>query len=76
MEKKELTDLVWKAGVLIALIALALVEWQKGQMPVRCEVTISARQYEELMARMEEIQNDVHDSADTLAEMNDSASTQ
>ena len=76
MEKKELTDLVWKAGVLIVLVALVFVEWQKGQRPIRCEVTLSGRQYEELVAKIDEIRNDTHDSADSLAEMAESLSTQ
>lgn len=73
MDKKELSELVWKTGLLFALLALVLVEWQKGQRPVRCEVTISGRQYEELVARIDEIRNDVHDSADSLAELTESS---
>jgi len=76
MEKKELTDLVWKAGVLMVLVALVFVEWQKGQRPIRCEVTLSGRQYEELVAKLDEIRNDAHDSADSLSEMAESLSTQ
>ena len=76
MEKKELTDLVWKAGVLMVLVALVFVEWQKGQRPIRCEVTLTGRQYEELVAKLDEIRNDAHDSADSLSEMAESLSTQ
>ena len=76
MDKKELTDLVWRAALLVTFVALVLVEWQKGQKPVRCEVTINNRQYDELMARIDEIRNDVHDSADSLEALTESASGQ
>jgi len=73
MNKKELADLIWKAGLLVTFVALVLVEWQRGQQPVRCEVTINGGQYEELTARLDEISKDVHDSADYLSELDDSA---
>jgi hypothetical protein len=76
MEKNPLIDLIFKAGVLFVLVALVFVEWQKGQKPLRCEVTLSGRQYDELIAKIDEIRNDAHDSADALAEMNEALSGQ